>query len=608
MLVKIKNRLTVAVAVVGLLAAAQPGAVFAGVRTGEELPPLTAPGLYAVYENNRAQGIPNYVTEDFLLLNYSMIQQRQIAETELQRSLPVLKGVFGGLAKSLAREGKSAATLANKDYLAVLTALAHGQAKVAGAGDAQRAQAELKLVLDAAGIADSPLWGHALDYSQFKPRGHYAGVAEAEAYFRASRYAGSVVFNLLESAATGVTPALADRLYTQAKQLNLLLGVATIRTPYRQLLDSLSWQFGQSDDLDAARWQEVTAKVKRDATPAEQRAAVLNASQTQHWQPTILGQIVDVTKLEAGKTWQDVTTGWVMLPQRRRADSQAFQALVGSEVGAWRGKDPVPFSAASTNGGGKAFPRADELMGALGSRLASLRLEQQGDTAYANYPAAAERAGILLKAASGLEGSQTKLMHNWLKAPFEHEFSDGRRLESMKAFWTWQRYAALLYAKQSYTPTSKSMEIANPRPGAWLAPAAGLYGDLLAMVKEHQAKTPHRNWDEFAAVLGQVVGIARSEVAGTALSEQDEAFLNELDHRLLPLVGSPDHPIVVDVHSDPGSEQVLEEATGWANVVHRVGKTGVAVGAMLSQHEFKQPMAQRMTDDEWMRKLLGVER
>ena len=60
-----------------------------------------------------------------------------------------------------------------------------------------------------------------------------------------------------------------------------------------------------------------------------------------------------------------------------------------------------------------------------------------------------------------------------------------------------------------------------------------------------------------------------------------------------------DAPIIVDVHSNPASGEVLQEALGYANVV----KHDQQLGARWWHLEFRQPLNQRMTDETWRQQL-----
>ena len=71
--------------------------------------------------------------------------------------------------------------------------------------------------------------------------------------------------------------------------------------------------------------------------------------------------------------------------------------------------------------------------------------------------------------------------------------------------------------------------------------------------------------ERFAELLERCGDIAaRSVVKGARLTEDDEGFINTIDRELVRLSGGNDVPIVVDLHTHPGEQQVLYAATGWA--------------------------------------------
>ena len=204
----------------------------------------TAPGFFALYQQNRQQGVGNYLTEDFWLLAYSLTRQATLSTLEQQRLMPALQTVVDKLAAALPKDN-AAPTQANRDFLALLQQLG-GTATIPLSTVAQQ---ELDLIKAAAGIAPSPLWQSPLDYSQFKPRGRYSRSEQEQRYFRLSRYASSVLFPLQASAAIGVSPALADRLLLQARQLTQALA----KIPEAAQLETLlNWQMGTADDLTSA--------------------------------------------------------------------------------------------------------------------------------------------------------------------------------------------------------------------------------------------------------------------------------------------------------------------------------------------------------------------
>ncbi len=564
-----------------------------GWTADAEPPSEHAAGLFEVYARNRQEGVPNYVTEDVLLLSYGMIRTAVSRALERERHVGAVGRILAGLAAQVAAAPVDPANQANRDYLAVLLALWRGHDQIAGAGEPARAQAELDLARAAEVMTRSPLWGQTIDYTQFKPRGHYRGDAELERYFRTVRYAGTVLFAITASKATGVSEALADRLTRQAVRLARRIEQdPSLAKEHGDLLRSLNWRFGPPEDLPNA------VLLALDGEPAETfRARLLALAKEQGLQPRIIGGVVDASQLEDGVTAADVLTGWRLLPQRYTPESEAFQRLVFNGTGAFQGAgDATPFGLTLINGRAvKGFPLLAELMALWGSQTSYERLQQQDEMAFEGYETAWERAQQALESADGLSALHQQLIRAGLRS------ASADRLTALRAFWTWQRYAALLYAKQSYTPAGKGLVLAPTRPpGARLEPSLPLYLALARVVEAHRRVTPHAAWAAFADLLDRVIAIALREAAPGGLTATDEAFLNDLDAALVALTGGPDAPIVVDVHTNPASREVLQEATGLARLVAlTTGADQTARGARFTQCEFKHPMAERLSDADW---------
>ncbi|MFH1313844.1 MAG: DUF3160 domain-containing protein, partial [Candidatus Eisenbacteria bacterium] len=68
--------------------------------------------------------------------------------------------------------------------------------------------------------------------------------------------------------------------------------------------------------------------------------------------------------------------------------------------------------------------------------------------------------------------------------------------------------------------------------------------------------------------------------------------------------------IVADVHTDTNSGQVLEEASGYVDLMivawPTLGGVYLAAGPELSYYEFKHPVSDRLTDEAWRRMLAST--
>jgi hypothetical protein len=558
-------------------------------------------GLFEIYKENRSQGIPNYITKDLLLVSYSMVRNRVMKEVEIKQALPALKAVINNLGASLKKEKKSEATSLNKSYITVLAALTSGVNKIEAKGVDKKAQAELALILGAKGIAKSPLWGIKLDYSQFKPRGYYTSSPELSYYFQAIKYAGSVWFPVVASKATGVSDKQADLAMSQAIQLALLIqGNKDAQVHYKKLNELFGWQVGQSEDIS----NELLLKIAgaQPTMDAICRQTLLKNAKSAGQQPSIFSMTYDRSKLEKGLTIKDALTGWRLIPQRYTTESAVFQQLVSAQTGKYTGKGKdFPFSAGVVNGSVvKVFPTINEYISLLGGGDSEKLVVAAKDNLFEGYNKSKEASVVLIKGTEGLAAEQVTLIQALLSLPknkISHE-------ESARVFWTWQRYINLLYANQSYTSVGKSLSFNPQRKHATLEKALPVYHALLSIVKSHQKNTPHKLWDELAVLMSKVVDVAKNNTAGKVLTTENIAFLNRLDSSLLEITGGMDKPIVVDVHTNPSSGEVLEEATGLPVLEFiDIGNDKKARGGRLTHCEFKQPMSNRLNVNTWRKQL-----
>jgi len=65
--------------------------------------------------------------------------------------------------------------------------------------------------------------------------------------------------------------------------------------------------------------------------------------------------------------------------------------------------------------------------------------------------------------------------------------------------------------------------------------------------------------------------------------------------------------VVTDVHTDNNSQLVLQEGVGTPFLIQVKIRTGNTItvfkGGILSYYEFKQPMRDRLTDEQWQKRI-----
>lgn len=561
--------------------------------------PETALTFSALYEENRDLAIGDFITVDLLAHAVTRLWHDTLPVYEMEVVIPRLKAATAELLKALASEPDSPATAANRDFLQLVHALLAGKPD----GLSERAATEYQLVQAAQGEASSPLFGYRMDYSQFLPRAAYAETQERQQFFRAYRYAATALFPLVPSAALELDAATGQRLLAQLAQLARLKNlhgmqpVAALQVLQTSVTHLLPGQVA-SVDLDF-----LNSVARQDDLLAWGRA-LLQKAQQEGRQPQVLHAIINASALEPGLTARDAVTGYRLAPLLEAPDSRVFQRLVYDATGAWQGKDPAPkplgLGVIEGFGPAKVRPLVDEWVAALGVLPLQQQLSQQGETAFARYPAWPELQKIATTG-QGLDAPRLKLFTAYLTG------SDPdwpQRAETIKGLWAEFKHAELLYQAQSYTVTGKGLTAEPVDPaqrGAVIEPASQAIQALQAFSAELAKRAPEAmqpRWTALSQQLQRATKLAEAH-GGKPLPLADQTFLRALPKRLDELAGAVSRPVVVDVHTgvDGRTPDILHAATGFAReAVLTVDKKAYR-GARYRFFSFGD--SQRWTDQRW---------
>ncbi len=560
------------------------------VNTPVQNPDMRKTGsMFQLYEDNRAKSIPNYITADFLLLGYSLVRESITQQFEQDVFIPSFTQWVNALDKAIPTD-KKPQSLANKQLSSILLALLNDNKPQ----DDKRVITEFELIQKAQGISNSPLLYRQIDYSQFKPVGRHAASKTGQQFFRAIRYASTVLLPLLDSKATGISTERANLMFLQAEQMaGLYQKNDSLSNTYNHVAGLLEKRFGASDDLN---WQELTSgNTKTETDISKRRLALFDMISGRGLKPRVIADIVDKPALEKNRTVADVVTGFRLFPSFATPISGAFQQLLFDHTGVYKGKaGAAPFTRGTVAGQFiKAFPTAQEILALLGEDDSIHTLAINNDTAYEGYNQAFQKSKSLLASSTGLSRQYLTIIKT-LAGTIQRD-------QSALGFWTWQRYMDQLYVKQSTTPTGKSLNLQPVRAGALLESAPQIYNTLESIVAIELQINPGPAWKSFADLIRKIQQIQWKQSIGSSLTQADENILNNLDTRLLTLTaGRSDHPVAVAVHSNPNSKEKLWEATGLSTVIQQ----GQARGSLFSHHEFKMPMDKVLDKEGWI-ELLG---
>lgn len=595
--------------------------------------PNMAYGYVTIY----AQDLPVYVSLDSILdtvhLSYDAILKAIERDVLISDLGTLLSGARGGLTSVT-----DATVATDLDlYLSVALSLLEGttQAPVAG-GDADALATIVAAATVGEGIASVALFGtqRDMDFSQFKPRGHYAGDIELERYFRAMMWLGRTDFRLIETLSNGEQILRTRQLAAVLTIRDLIDG--TTRAAYDRIDAVVTAFVGEHDymqlaDVDALM-TDLGVATAADLSTVDPDTLAQTIIDHGYGAQRIASQVIFKAPT-AGADSLPLDRSFALLGQRYVVDSHVFSNVVF---------DRVP---PATNGPRTLPDPLDAAYAALGNPAALPLLETQLNAH--NYAEHLERMRVLTDAHDDSFWN-ANLYNRWLTslrtvsakaAPdpmlpsvAQSEAWSRRILNTQLGSWAQLRHDTILYAKQSYT-TGSVCEFpdayVDPYPQAFaalvqyadhgLSLSALLSGiassDLVARVRQY--------FMELRSVAAILEEMAMQERTGTPFNDMQMAFINSAVTTEFGVCGEPPtftgwyarllfdvsdeemDPTIADVHTDPGGDRppaVLHVATGLPRlmVVTTNSCTGprAYAGLAFAYHEVVTGL-DRLTDDTW---------
>jgi len=493
------------------------------------------------------------------------------------------------------------------------------------------------------------------DYSQYVPRGHYTQSETLKSYFKAMMWYGRMAFLLRGGPEALIAKEDAKIATIQASLVSAELpsvkvGEKSAKDIWDSIYSITSFFVGTADDLTPYEYLTALEKVfGLEFAPSqlsdEVKMLQLKAELAQMRNPEIYGGsgvCVIYPPVTKEKLYECLakTKGLRFMGQRFVPDSYMFQNLVSPAVGMYVGNGE-PFTMKMTQmGPARCLPRGLDIMAVLNSERAYEILKREGDTEYKGEDTSYDQQ---LKQLRDEFASFTKddWNHNlywaWLYAlkPLLEGYDEAcptfmqteawqdKELNTALASWAELRHDTILYAKQSYTPRL-SMAPPPPKPLiGYIEPAPEFYArmlDLTRMTRHGLSQLEALSQEEdnrlasLEGILDRSLQIAISELEGAALTEDDYDFIRDFGGNLENIIcdieaEGKETAIVADVHTDTNlPEEVLEEGVGYINLIlaaYKVpdGRIIIGAGPTLSYYEFKQPISNRLTDEQWKQML-----
>ncbi len=342
------------------------------------------------------------------------------------------------------------------------------------------------------------------------------------------------------------------------------------------------------------------------------------------------------------------TKGFRLMGQRFTIDSWIFSELVSPYSGEYTGEaGEKPFTYVEAEPDGcpgvrevRGFPRGLDLMALLGSDRARDILDELGDSSYCGYDRQFDE--LQQEIDSLTRGDWTENLYmSWIHTlqSLLGEHGEGyqtfmqteawrdKNLNTALGSWAQLRHDTILYVKQSYTMAELGGFPPVPPPDGYVEPMPEFYNrlyDLSEMTayglekllpQEDLKRLNIKNsLERFSDTLDRLLAISKKELKNEPLSDDEYEFIKNFGSISEGLIAGisggdldPDiykSSLVADVHTEGNTEQVLEQGTGHIDsllVAYKLpdGDIALGVGPVFSYYEFKQPMEDRLTNEQW---------
>lgn len=594
------------------------------------------------YQTIYAQDLPVFVSADAILQAVHQSYDQILARIELDALAPELDALLASMQSRLRTAPTTDATVrADADlFLAVALSLLRDVAvePVAGASGAEVARL-VALAKSASGAEGLMLFGTSriVDFSQFRPRGHYATFPSLTAYFRASMWLGRIDLPMLRTDPSTGAPVLFRRSVAGALALRQLMDDAALAR-WRAIDATIRAFVGEPDSMGPPEVDRLLADLGLagdDLSAVSDQALATALVAGAYGNQRILSQIV-IQDPHPG-TWPLDAT-FLFMGQRYVFDSHVLSNVVYDRVNPGPG---VPL---------RMMPDPlDVAYAALGNDQAAALLAP-GLELYRYAPALESMR--LLGDAHGAAFWDANLYNLWLGAL--RALSPGpsvatavpavagterwgrRLLQAQLASWAELRHDTLLYAKQSYT-TGTLCEY----PDAYVEPNPAFFARLEAFADAGAALVAGLPLDPASGLGAQVAAyfarmrqvssilreMAEHQATGTPHTAEHLAFVNRAVS-LSAFCGGPPSisgwyadlffdtgsaaefdPTIADVHTQPTDEagalvgRVLHAGTGYARLMVMTAETCAGprayAGVVSSYHEIVTDQLERLTDADW---------
>jgi hypothetical protein len=614
---------------------------------------LLGPSFASLFYSIYSRDLPVFVSSDALLHAWHRSYDAMLEELEENYLARSLDEILTGMAEKIPQahnqygNGVLGSSIIDADYfLAVARSLLAGKAVKTYLNQDTRV-AQTLTAIEGQQLQEFNLFGRQrdMDFSQFKPRGHYEKSEALKKYFQGMMWCGRVDLRI-----AGNPKEASERELGAAIILNNLIQQSGKFEQWQQFDKLIQTFVGRTDSMTFAQLGNLLEQVKIKS-PAD----IKDLGMLKQLQADILASKLGFQNIRSDYYESPFEPEKIQLPrsftvlgQKFVLDSWVTSKVVFDEI-FWDGEKVQRRVPTSLDIAFAAFGN-NQVVPDLVARMTNTKGRQFRDGL--NYQ---HNLGAVRKVVDRQNQAvwEENIYMNWLatlrelSAPTtDPKYPEAMRtrgwgmktLNTQLASWTQLRHDTILYAQQSYSGGIRCYYPAGfvePRPEFW-----GRFEKMAMLAAELIEKTPFpgsakniqqkqsKFFENFAQQLAILKGIAVKELAQQELTEEETQFLRRIVEITKQGSGAPTYSgwypglfykepedsdewdaIVADVHTDvpapdvgdPGS--VLHEGVGSVDLLMIAVDSGqdkmVYAGPVLSHYEFEMPGVSRKSDSEW---------
>ena len=582
---------------------------------------------FEAYEGNEYGFLPNFVTADSLLHLFHVSYDGLLRELEVEKFLPRLIEVSDAMAKRSLEDYNDARDPAIKELAKKNTAYFLLALKLFGGEYSEPLPEEvMDLVekeyknIEAMSKADSNLVAKAVDYSQFKPRGHYTRSEELKKYFRGAMLFSQEAMIFYDDEGKPIDENIIQGLM-MAKNL---IGDEESFRKWEDVNDSVSFLVENSEDVDPYLMGQVYFNHFDKDTDLDELAKEKNLKKVYK----------TLEELPKPKIQYYEDTSFRFMPQRAVLDNVWAQNLLDTIRPS---KRPI-------------YSGLD-IMGVMGSKVAEemvLADEQnkKWDEFENRYKETKEMAKVLDDETEGRKNVYRSWL--WMLKSYEEEIPESfpefmkskawafKDLNTQLGSWAQLKHDTILYGKQAAAEMGGGGE-EKEIPQSYVEPRVHLYDRMIwAMnymkenLKDRELLTEanEKNMNNFIEMVEFLRKVSVSELKNEIVDAKDQERLfyigGEMENIFIKFVDEKAKyfaeieeqsdrnmatvaDLMVTVENTVGIEpsKYLEVGPGMAQeifVVYQIGdKLIMGTGPVYAYYEFLSD--ERMTDEDFKNKI-----